>query len=313
MLNHRYSNASIDEILSEDNILAALPFSECCKPSQLGIIQTGLVELGHSALTEVWSVEGKVVRGVSNDCHWSKSNDLICVASWLDNINEQDLEQSFCDAYLALFEVFKAHGFNHPFRFWNYIPKINNGDGDREVYKRFCSGRLQAFNKLQLSPEKFPSASALGHHDQNRAVVFGLASAVEPTNLGNNKQVHAYNYPRQYGISSPSFTRATSIVLAGTPYLFISGTASIIGHKTVELGNLQGQLKVTIDNITHLLETANPHQRKLSTLKVYLRHSEHFAQTYEWLEKRFPNLDIVITLADICREDLLVEIECFCR
>ena len=67
-----------------------------------------------------------------------------------------------------------------------------------------------------------------------------------------------------------------------------------------------------MSNIRHLLETANPEGCQLSTFKVYIRHAKDAAFVRDWLSTQYPDVDAVYTLADICRKDLLVEIECFC-
>lgn len=312
MLTQSFSNVPVEELLARDDTLIVVPLTSKCEPTESGIIESGIEGLGTEQLSEVWSVAGKVTRGQTGDNYWSKSDDLICVAQWLSEEQCTNIEESVYNAYMSIFSVLKEHNFLQPFRFWNYLPNINTGAGDEEIYKRFCTGRLNAFEALDIAPENFPSASALGHHTEG-AVIYVFASAAEPMHLRNDKQVNAYDYPRQYGISSPSFTRATALNLVDTPFLFISGTASIIGHKSVEVGNLERQLEVTSDNIEHLLKTANPYNRELKTFKVYLRHPHHLEQTRAWLKKRYPHVEAVITLADICRIDLLVEIECFCQ
>lgn len=65
-------------------------------------------------------------------------------------------------------------------------------------------------------------------------------------------------------------------------------------------------------NIRHLLDTANPEQCPLSAFKVYVRHEKDVAYIRDWLSSHYPDVEAVYTLADICRKDLLVEIECFC-
>ena len=312
MLTHSFSYSSATELLSSENTLAVIPLTEKCEPSELGVIYSGIEGVSAQQVNEVWSVKGKVTRGRTGKTYWSKTSDLICLSYWLSADDCEQLEQSTYEAYLSLLSGLKDHGFAYPFRFWNYLPNINKGEGDDEIYKRFCTGRLKAFETLEIQPEHFPSASALGHLSKG-AVFYVFASSSKPQHFKNNKQVNAYDYPRQYGVSSPSFARATALNLAASPYLFISGTASIVGHKTIEVGNLERQLEVTASNIEYLLSTANPDNRSLATFKVYVRHSQHIQATKDWLAKHYPQVKTVITIADICRSDLLVEIECFCH
>ncbi|NMH60670.1 dioxygenase [Alteromonas ponticola] len=312
MLSHSFSPSPAIELLSRKDVLAVIPLVKNCEPFEAGLIPAGIEEANAQEINEVWTVTEEVSRGKTGECNWSKTSELMCLAIWLSKNDCTTIEAATKNAYAAMLSVLMEAGYPHPFRFWNYLPGINAGQGDEELYKKFCTGRLQAFEHLGYTPDTFPSASALGHHTEG-AVFYVFASATKPVHFNNQNQVNAYEYPRQYGISSPSFARATALTLQQSPYLFISGTASIIGHKTVEAGNLERQLHVTMTNIEHLLEHANPDNRTLSTFKVYVRHPHHVQRTKDWLEQRYPGVDAVYTLADICRSDLLVEIECFCR
>ncbi|MBO1256747.1 hypothetical protein J3L16_13725 [Alteromonas sp. 5E99-2] len=312
MLNHNFSPLSSDELLNTPYTLAVMPFSSHCAPSTLGLIYSGLEQANLPQVNELWTVEQEVTRGVSGRNHWSKNESIICVAYWLTEDECNDIENSTYQAYTSVLSEIKSQGFPHAFRFWNYLPSINNGSGDAEIYKKFCSGRLRAFEQLNIESTDFPAASALGHHGKG-AVVYVFASSQIPLHFNNNKQVNAFEYPRQYGISSPSFARATHINLGSSSHLFISGTASIIGHKTVEQDNISGQLDVTAANIEHLLVHANPDKKALSTFKIYVRHQDHVEFVSTWIKQHYPEVKSVITLADICRSDLLVEIECVCQ
>ncbi len=312
MLNQSFSTMPMAELIANEQTLAVIPLISNCEPFEAGLIPSGIAAVGTEPVNEVWTVAGSVTRGRSGNNYWSKSRDVMCVARWLSKDQCRDIEVATQQAYESIMSLLYEEGFPHPFRFWNYLPGINYGNGDEEVYKKFCTGRLNAFENLGIAPESFPSASALGHHTDG-AVIYVFASNVTPQHFKNTMQVNAYDYPRQYGISSPSFARATALKLNQSPFLFISGTASIIGHQTVEAGDLERQLEVTLNNIEHLLEHANPDNRRLATFKVYVRHQEHVARTERWLRERYPDVKAVFTIADICRKDLLVEIECFCH
>lgn len=311
MLKQQFSSKPTHELLSQPNILAVMPLVKQCEPYGPGMIATGLEEASGNAMSEVWTVATPVSRGQTGPCYWAKTDDVMCVAHWLSKDECDAIERSTQAAYTAVLSLLSEHGYAHPFRFWNYLPDINVGEGDHELYKKFCTGRLNAFESAGIKPDAFPAASALGHHSEG-AVIYVFASNVKPEHFKNNHQVNAYEYPRQYGISSPSFARATALTLNDIPLLFISGTASIIGHETLGEGDIQRQLEVTMSNIDHLLDSANPQGCQLASFKVYIRHPEHVAFTRQWLAERYPNVDAVFTLADVCRKALLVEIECFC-
>ncbi|TGD72661.1 hypothetical protein E4634_14160 [Mangrovimicrobium sediminis] len=216
------------------------------------------------------------------------------------------------DIYLELLRFQAAGEHPHLLRFWNFVPHINSGVGDEETYKRFCAGRLHAFREMAVTEAHFPAASAVGHAG-SELVVQMLASDIPGEHHGNNKQVHAFEYPRQYGIASPSFARATSVDCGRRRLLFVSGTASIVGHATRFPHQLQGQLEVTIDNVSHLLEQTGTRADQMACMRVYLRNPADRASVAQALDAAFPAAQKNYVQADICRSDLLFEVECFCR
>lgn len=322
MLINTLSEQPISSLLDDDKVLLALPYGSDCKPGIPGVVSSGLTALGSQSPQtqslqvespqEVWSVSnGKVTRDSSGNCHWSCATEVLAAAVWLSHEDCQNLEAATARAYTELLTLLRKQDYPYPFRFWNYLPAINHGEGDQENYKLFCNGRLSAFREMAISEKHFASASALGHHGDG-AVIYVLAAKQPGQHHSNSLQVNAYQYPREYGISSPSFSRATAITLGQQELFFISGTASIIGHKTAHQGNLNGQLRTTIDNIRHLLANTSTAQPTLQSMKVYLRHASDYENAQQILHNEFPETTLLFTQADICRKNLLVEVECFC-
>ena len=311
MLHNYYSVDTIKSLLDKTDTLMVLPYDSACALAETGVIASGLSSLGHS-FNEVWSISNtEIDRGTSGRCQWSKSKEVLCAAIWITPDQCKNLEKATQSAYEELLALLYQFDYRHPFRFWNYLPNINAGNNDEEQYKKFCMGRFNAFKTKGIPPNQFPAASALGHHTEG-AVIYVIADRSPSIHHKNALQSNAYEYPRQYGISSPSFSRATSITVGAKPLFFISGTASIIGHKTQHANDLKKQVQTTIENIQHLLKHANNHALPLQSMKVYLRHANDYSLAKKLLQKTFLTVPILFTHADICRTDLLVEIECFC-
>jgi enamine deaminase RidA (YjgF/YER057c/UK114 family) len=102
---------------------------------------------------------------------------------------------------------------------------------------------------------------------------------------------------------------------AGTT-LFVSGTASIVGHETLHAGDVQAQTRETLANISALLDQANrvvgAPRYSLDRLKfkVYVRRPSDLRAIEGALTRSMQPLPPVVYLhADVCREELLVEIE----
>jgi chorismatase len=131
--------------------------------------------------------------------------------------------------------------------------------------------------------------------------------------------VPAYRYPRTYGPKSPSFARATHVLNSDAQALFVSGTASILGHETVHTGDIVKQCEVTLSNIAHLISLENLRLQghaqgyglhDMTQVKAYVRHASDLPIVKQACDAAFrPSVNIEFMIADICRSDLLVEIE----
>ena len=101
--------------------------------------------------------------------------------------------------------------------------------------------------------------------------------------------------------------------------LFISGTASIIGHETVHHDSVSLQTRETLANIRAVIDQAVlkgfPEVDYASdlALKVYVRRMQDIPVVMDIVREEYGAISEEIVLqADICRTDLLVEIEAVC-
>ncbi len=309
MLRNFLSTDPIDQLQNNDDALAILRFGNAAQSSAPTIHVAELP--GHNA-TELWkSAQGPVESGVDGACHWRRDRFFQFTTVNLPLGPQDDYDLVAETAYKELLTTISKSPAPNLVRFWNYVPAINDGKGDSENYKRFCNGRLAAFNKHNIESHLFPAASAVGHH-QNGLAVCALSSVHAATHHANPRQVDAFKYPRQYGPSSPSFARASTISAGDNDYCFISGTASILGHRTVHEGDLALQLHTTNDNIFYLLEETGFKAQQIQTLRVYLRDANQVDLCRELVHQSYPDCELVLAEADICRQELLVEIEAFC-
>jgi chorismate lyase / 3-hydroxybenzoate synthase len=214
--------------------------------------------------------------------------------------------------------MFAAASRLHLYRIWNYVPRINAVTAGMENYQRFCRGRSLAFEERFGGgfQRMLPSASAVGTTDGPLAAAF-LAGKANPRHFENPCQTPAFEYPPRYGPRPPSFSRATAVETGREKQVFISGTAAIRGHASVAEGNLDGQLGCTLENLDLIGRTAglgpglgDPAVWR-RTFKVFLRRASDLRPAESRLERDlFRPGDLVSYMqADICRSDLLVEIE----
>jgi len=312
MLHNTLSSTKAIKLLENRDSLAELRFTNSANADE-PTIDTRVQLLGvPTGEFEVWTVEGDTIEsGQDEHCSWRRSKHLQMTSICAPLSQGDDFEAVAFHVYQALLKCIDASPQKELVRFWNYIPNINHGAGDSENYKRFCTGRLAAFNDFGLENAQFPAASAVGHYGEG-ITIYALSASVAGTHHANPRQLDAFKYPRQYGPSSPSFARATTLSIEQQRLCFISGTASILGHSSVNCGNLRLQLHTTNDNILHLLKGTDFTRGDIRTLRVYLRNIDDYDECKEVVEQLFPDTTIIYTHADICRADLLVEIECFC-
>jgi len=166
------------------------------------------------------------------------------------------------------------------------------------------------------------AATGIAKRESSTVNIYFLAAKNKNIDyLENPLQTPAYYYPQKYGIESPSFSRASVLSLQGKNRLFVSGTASILGSETVFENNLLKQFETTVNNISTLISRQNFKAHNLDdgytlndieAVKVYYRKSEDRDIIIKLCEERFSNEAKIHYLnVDICRKDLLLEIEAY--
>jgi enamine deaminase RidA (YjgF/YER057c/UK114 family) len=106
--------------------------------------------------------------------------------------------------------------------------------------------------------------------------------------------------------------------LDGRPHLFISGTASIVGDATVHLGDVEAQTRETFANLQAVVDATNEALAAPRfvlddlSFKAYIRRAADLPRVEHAVAELFgAHVQIRYVQADICRADLLVEIEAF--
>lgn len=226
------------------------------------------------------------------------------------------LQQAAEAAYRRIFQLLDREGYAHLWRTWNYLAQINAESHGLERYRQFNSGRQEAFIASGRLPGTIPAACALGTADGPLSLAF-LAGRNAPLAIENRRQTAAYDYPAEYGPRSPTFSRAVLAELPGTELFLLSGTASIVGHRTIHAGDVVGQTRETLANIAAVLEEANrtaragPYRLEELSYRAYLRHPEDLPRVRPVIDAALGAAAAAVTYvqADVCRADLLIEIE----
>ncbi|BEV73831.1 MULTISPECIES: hypothetical protein [unclassified Paludibacterium] len=279
--------------------------------------------LGTDALqVESWGVSAACRQGTFQDVRYAASANLLFGVVQLD---EADVATSAGDApalqqiaeraYRQIFALLAQEACPYLWRVWNYVPDINRIDQGLERYRQFNIGRHQAFCAFERPVDASPAACALGVAAGPLSIAF-LAARTPARQIENPRQVSAFVYPAEYGPRSPTFTRAALARAGEQSILLISGTASIVGHQTMHQGDVAEQTRESMRNISVLLAEANRLAgASLFALdglvyRVYIRHADDLDLVRQTLAGIIGSSAVLTFVqADICRADLLVEIE----
>ena len=265
-------------------------------------------------LCEIWRTGERLESGQRSHVRYRRGEDILFGCICLPE--SEGLHAATRAAYGEIFAALNGLGYPYLLRVWNYLPQINVETQGSERYWQFNSGRrnaLIASGRDVTGP--VPAACALGSVSGTPLMIYFLASRTAPAAVENPRQLSAYEYPPQYG-PKPVFSRASMLGERAGTVLFISGTASIVGHRTMHVGDVAAQTRETLVNIEALLQEANRVSGRarfgLETLdyKVYVRNRAELPVVQSQLQAALgARARIIYLQADICRPDLLVEIE----
>jgi chorismate lyase / 3-hydroxybenzoate synthase len=304
-----YARSDIAAILREPDVLAVLGFDSAAgRVDDPRWLRVGLDVIGDGAI-EVWRVSGPVRSGVDGRVRWSQDADYGFFAIEIEEPEDGGIEAAAESGYRELIAFIHASPMRHVLRLWNYFDAINEGDGDAERYRRFCVGRARGM--AGAWQDRYPAATAIGRRDGVRVLqVYALAARVAGLPVENPRQVNAWCYPREYGPTPPTFARGMT-----TPagQLLISGTAAVVGSASRHHDDVAAQLDETLTNVASLIRTASAGTATGpgpgSLLKAYVRNAADAPLIAAKLHEATHANAILILRGDICRRELLVEID----
>ncbi len=238
------------------------------------------------------------------------------------SVHEQSRE-----VFTKLDTLLSAYSFevNDIVRQWNYIGNIVSYKDGKQNYQEFNDARTAYYAKGEWR-NGYPSATGIGSTD---GIIVGGIAFKKTDNKGiypidNPLQIAAHIYSKNVLIdndinaikSTPKFERAKVIESAGGVCCFVSGTAAIRGEESVDPNSAEMQTIKTIENIEYLVSKENlvrfgckPYDLKYAFLHVFIKHAEDYQAVRSVVEQAYPHVPTIYSVADVCRSELLVEIE----
>lgn len=209
--------------------------------------------------------------------------------------------------YLDLLKGQNLNLEEHCLRTWFYVRDIDNN------YAGMVKARNQIFDHHQLTKDThfIASTGIEGRFADPSVSVLLDAYAVGGVKPEQIKFLEARDYlnpTHEYGVA---FERGTSVDYGDRRHIFISGTASIDNKgEIVHVGNIEGQIGRTFQNIQALLDEADANLQDLNSMIVYLRDVADYQVVESYLQKNYAQIPYIIVLAPVCRPGWLIEIEC---
>ena len=224
-----------------------------------------------------------------------------------------------------------AH-FSQIVRAWFYLGGIVDDEGDHQRYHEFNRARTDFYQDIQFLGDRlpegangraFPASTGIG--TSGKGVCMSALAVASPRRdvvaipLENPRQTAAYRYGKEYSPQTPKFSRGMALHCGRDTMLFVSGTASITHSETRHLGDVEAQTHETLDNIAalisqenlgrHGLPGAGTSLEGLAVIRAYVKRPEDFAAVRDVCRLRLGDTPATYVVADVCRPDLLVEIE----
>lgn len=246
--------------------------------------------------------------------------------------------EAFFDAATAAYKAIDRRLMKFGFRFdqivrtWFFIEKITAVEDREPRYEQLNRARTESYRDLRFAAELlpqdwngavYPASTGVGAEGNDLTVsclaIVAKRSDVVLFPLENPLQTPAYDYDDKFGEESPKFARAMAVVSGDRAMTFISGTASITTSDSKHLENIERQTHLTLDNIAALISADNFHRHgftgfgatlgDLACVRVYLKRAEDYRRASAICRDRLGELPTVFVVCDLCRPELLVEIE----
>lgn len=241
------------------------------------------------------------------------------------------------DAFSAVEHILTSENlsFRDIVRQWNYIEGILDtqvlDDDVRQNYQIFNDVRSLFYSQADFC-NGYPAATGIGMNSGGIIIEFiamKQTDNVKITAIKNPNQIDAHQYSDDVLVgnpideiskkTSPKFERAKLTTIDhSTGQVYVSGTAAIIGQKSASNQNIDEQTMTTIKNIQRLISESNLTFHNicynscpltLSHLRAYIKDEKDINNVKKICNRYYPNVPVLYLISDICRDDLLVELE----
>lgn len=203
--------------------------------------------------------------------------------------------------------VNKLNMAEHLIRTWIYVQAVDIN------YQGVVQARREIFEEEGLNQDThYVSSTGIeGRHYLPSTLVFMDAYVVEGLQEGQCKFLYAPEHLSPTQVYGVTFERGTFIDYGDRRQVFISGTASIDKQgKTLYPNDIKAQTQRMFENVEALLSEAGTGFGDLAHAIVYLRDIADYQLVKALIERKLPEVPLLIVQAPVCRSQWLVEMEC---
>lgn len=229
------------------------------------------------------------------------SLDNLLPEAWLDR--PKQVTQVFERMEDALHQA--GMDFHQMVRTWLYLDDILSWYGD------FNQARDAFFRSRKVYEGMIPTSTGIGGSNTAGTAIQASLLAAEP--LSEKVTIQAVPSPLQcpaidYG---SSFSRAVEITSPEVRRLYIAGTASIDQQgPTRHVGDIDGQIAYTLNVVEAILQSRDLAWADVTRAVAYFKNLEDVPRFQNYCVKhQLENLPVGCTQNDVCRDDLLFELE----
>ena len=226
------------------------------------------------------------------------------------------------DIFEGIEKMLKSNGFKPSdiYRQWNYIPGITVLNDGSQNYQEFNDARSIFYGSDKWTGG-YPAATGIGTSAGGVVVEICAIKGEECANLpiDNPLQIAAHNYSQQVldgkiiaqlnERTTPKFERAR--LLGNT--ILISGTAAIKGECSNYSSDAVEQAAETMEIMDRLTSKENipvdNNGSQYDLLRVYVKRENDIPAVCEYMQSHYPAAKKHYLIADVCRPELLIEIE----
>jgi len=255
------------------------------------------------ASVEPIRADGCAVGTVFEDAH----------ARWclLGNIHPEDPSLSREKQTRRTFEMMEealalaGMDFSHVVRTWFYLNRILSW------YDGFNRARTSFFTERRVFDGMVPASTGIGGANSAGAALVADVLAIRPTD--GKVRIQALPSPLQCPALdyNSSFSRAVEIATPEFRHVLVSGTASIEpGGATAHVADVDAQVALTMEVVEAILKSRGMGWKDATRAIGYFKRLEDAPAFDRYCAGAgLPTLPIVISENDVCRDDLLFEIE----